>query len=231
MTVRDLGDDDYDVVVVGGGPAGLSAGVRCANEGIKTLLIEKDPILTAKKSWILPVSDKRKKILESLNINPSEFSDNYIDSAKVSVVQESGNKITWAQKFPDWMKGYFVNHTEFTRYMLSKAKDLRVKESIVTSAKRKDGFVDLTTSGGDKLRTKLVIDATGTGREVSAMLGRERNWRAVWVNYGCALQGISPGDIGLERHQFMFEFGFHEGDFYVFNPYPAGENAVRLRNG
>jgi Dehydrogenases (flavoproteins) len=42
--------EHYDVVVVGGGPAGLSAGVKCAENGVKTLIIEKDPIDTAKKS-------------------------------------------------------------------------------------------------------------------------------------------------------------------------------------
>jgi len=61
MTVRDLGDDDYDVVIVGGGPAGLSAGVRCANEGVKTLLIEKDPILKSRKSWVA-ASKKEEKL-------------------------------------------------------------------------------------------------------------------------------------------------------------------------
>jgi Dehydrogenases (flavoproteins) len=48
MTVRDLGDNNYEVVIVGGGPAGLSAGVRCANEGVKTLLVEATDILLPK---------------------------------------------------------------------------------------------------------------------------------------------------------------------------------------
>lgn len=218
--------EKHDVVVVGGGPAGLAAGVRCANEGVKTLLIERDPILTAKKSWILPVSNKRKRILESLDIDPSDFSDNYINSAKVSVIKNGENSISFDSLFPEWLKGYYVNHSKFTRYMLSKAKSLDVKEDRVIDAKRKDGWVDLILLNGEKLHARIVIDATGVGRSISTMLGREINWRAVWVNYGTTIKGVNPKDIGIGEHQFMFEFGFHEGDFYVFNPYPVNEDTV-----
>jgi len=84
MTVRDLGDDDYDVVVVGGGPAGLSAGVRCANEGVKTLLIEKDPILTAKKSWSLGSRKGIKKVKE-WGVDIEEITENRINKGFLSI--------------------------------------------------------------------------------------------------------------------------------------------------
>ena len=35
----------YDVVVIGGGPAGMSASVECSKNGLKTLLIERNPFL------------------------------------------------------------------------------------------------------------------------------------------------------------------------------------------
>ena len=36
---------NFDVVVVGGGPAGMSASVECSKNGMKTLLIERNPFL------------------------------------------------------------------------------------------------------------------------------------------------------------------------------------------
>ena len=33
---------DYDVVVIGGGPAGMGAGLESAKTGAKTLIIERD---------------------------------------------------------------------------------------------------------------------------------------------------------------------------------------------
>ena len=33
---------NYDVVIIGGGPAGMGAGIECAKTGAKTLIIERD---------------------------------------------------------------------------------------------------------------------------------------------------------------------------------------------
>ena len=33
---------NYDVVIVGGGPAGMGAGIECAKTGAKTLIIERE---------------------------------------------------------------------------------------------------------------------------------------------------------------------------------------------
>jgi len=33
--------DNYDVIVVGGGPAGYPCAIRCAQYGLKTALVEK----------------------------------------------------------------------------------------------------------------------------------------------------------------------------------------------
>ena len=41
-------EDTWDVVVVGGGPAGMIAAARAAERGCRTLLIEKNPILGKK---------------------------------------------------------------------------------------------------------------------------------------------------------------------------------------
>ncbi|MFO8041943.1 MAG: aminoacetone oxidase family FAD-binding enzyme [Alkalispirochaeta sp.] len=45
---QDLGGERWDVVVVGGGPAGMIAAARAAEHGCRTLLIEKNPTLGKK---------------------------------------------------------------------------------------------------------------------------------------------------------------------------------------
>jgi len=40
----ELQDDDYDLVVVGAGPAGLAAAVYGSSEGLRTLVIERESI-------------------------------------------------------------------------------------------------------------------------------------------------------------------------------------------
>ena len=36
--------EEYDVVIIGGGPAGLTAGIYCGRARLKTLIIEKSLI-------------------------------------------------------------------------------------------------------------------------------------------------------------------------------------------
>jgi len=87
MTVRDLGDNDYDVVIVGGGPAGLSAGVRCANEGVKTLLVEATDILLPKRSWLVESIAGVEK-LKTLGIDETEIATNYVDQIRLTSIHD-----------------------------------------------------------------------------------------------------------------------------------------------
>ena len=87
MTVRDLGDNDYDVVIVGGGPAGLSAGMRCSNEGVKTLLVEATDILLPKRSWLVESIAGVEK-LKTLGIDETEIATNYVDQIRLTSIHD-----------------------------------------------------------------------------------------------------------------------------------------------
>jgi menaquinone-9 beta-reductase len=58
---------DFDVIIVGGGPVGLSAGIQLARQNIRTLILEKEkfPIDKACGEGIMPTG---KKILDRLGI-------------------------------------------------------------------------------------------------------------------------------------------------------------------
>jgi len=63
--------DDYDIIVVGGGPAGCGAAFAAAREGAKTLLIEATGCLGGMGTGGLvptfcPFSDKEKVIYKGL---------------------------------------------------------------------------------------------------------------------------------------------------------------------
>ena len=60
--------DKFDIVVIGGGPAGMMAAGRAAEMGAKVVLIEKNPSLGRK----LLITGKGR-----CNITQAQFSDNY----------------------------------------------------------------------------------------------------------------------------------------------------------
>ena len=226
MTVRDLGDDDYDVVVVGGGPAGMSAGVRCANEGVRTLLVEKDTLSANKRAWIVAVTKKREKIFSSMDINLSEIVDNSITSVRLSA-EYPGEDVLTLKGSVD-LAGHYIHQDKLNKYMINKSPSLAVKERVrVVDCKRKNGGVIVKLSNNEVVAAKILIDASGALREPSRMLGRELNMRAMHVGYGYTISGINPIDAGLDdSHTFMFRFDFGSNKLYIYWPYPAGERSV-----
>ena len=55
---------DFDVIVVGGGPAGSVAAKKCAEHGLKTLLVEKRKLPREKVCSAVIVSSMAKTIIE-----------------------------------------------------------------------------------------------------------------------------------------------------------------------
>ncbi len=211
MTVRDLGDDDYDVVVVGGGPAGLSAGVRCANEGAKTLLIERDPILTAKKSWALG-SRRGIRMVKEWGVDIEEITENRINKGFLCVSYPYTTKKI--RKMDDYFStgnnvAHFVWQDKLTKMVLGLTDKLEIKDKTsVVDAKRKNGKVEIKTSDGKFYRSKILIDASGTTREPSRMLGRNFNTKIMWTGYGYVLQGENIAEkFGVDPKSFYADFG------------------------
>jgi electron transfer flavoprotein-quinone oxidoreductase len=198
----------YDVVVVGGGPAGLSAGVRCANEGIKTLIIEKDPIDLAKKALVtfqqaIDAWDLKNCVvakIRGLNFN-SVF----------------GGGTGKASKYA----GYVIDQHLFNKEMISKVDVTLWDKTKVTNAKKKNGKVILQTEGvkKEKVEAPLVIDATGSFSSVARMLGKKVNLKMGFVGYGVKLQPSNKESLlsyfGLDEET----VGFWGGSYRKFHGY------------
>ncbi len=198
MTVRDLGDDEYDVVVVGGGPAGLSAGVRCANEGIKTLLIERDSILTAKKTWVAANVKGRKKVKEwGIDID-NEIGDLPCYGANLVAKYPDGKRGASASGEISYPAGYSVDQTKLAKHLLNMSDKLEIKDKTAVVDAKNNGKVILKLSNNEIVKGKILIDASGTTREPSRMLGRGWNVDTMWTTYGWALKGRHYRDFGCE---------------------------------
>jgi digeranylgeranylglycerophospholipid reductase len=200
-------DNEYDVIVVGGGPAGLSAGVRCANEGIKVLLIERDPILTAKKSWMLGSGEGRNKAKKLGIIDVAEIGCHEIRAATLECKHPSGKGVRTKGRSSE-LASITVEQNRLTQYMLDKAPKLSIKDKTsVIGAKRSEHRVSLKLSDGELIKGKIIIDASGGTRELSRMLGRKFNQEAVWICYGYTIKGIKVKEFGVDPDEYAWIWG------------------------
>jgi len=143
MTVRDLGEDDYDVVVVGGGPAGLAAGVRCANEGVKTLLVEKNAILTPTISWLAEAREGIEK-LRKIGVEVKDIAIDYMDTLRLITRSAHGDKAEGAISSKGYdllgekdVACYCVNDHDVEGALLKLTDKLEIKDRKRRSRSRK----------------------------------------------------------------------------------------------
>ncbi len=152
---------DYDVIVVGGGPAGSSAGRVCAQAGLKTLLIEKERF-------------PRYKVCGGcLSVKASRFLD--FDLRPVIENTITGARITYTPEDPLLLEssepiGFMVMRDRFDHLLVEKAmeKGTEVLEGEkVLRVRETDSVLEVELEKGWKLRCEYLIGADGPGSVVS----------------------------------------------------------------
>jgi len=107
-----------------------------------------------------------------------------------------GNKGSLALTKP---AGYSVNQTKLNKHLLEQTDKLDIKEKTsVIGTKRSNGRVVIELSNGEVIKAAVLIDASGTLREPSRMLGRKWNVDTMYTCYGELLKGKHYRDFGCE---------------------------------
>lgn len=152
-------DDQWDVIVTGGGPAGCAAAVSAAREGAKTLLIEATGCLGGMgtsglvPAWT-PFWDGERIIYRGI-------AEKVFYESKKGVPFEPKDKLDWVAINPEWLKLVYdrmladanVETLFFSRLASVQMKNDNEVEAIVVSNK----------SGLTAYRSKIYIDCTGDG--------------------------------------------------------------------
>lgn len=189
--------DGYDVIVAGGGPAGIAAAVSAAREGAKTLLIEATGALGGMSTnglvpaWC-PYSDKEKIIYRGL-------AERIFNASKAQTPFVDPGKLDWVPINPEAMKVIYDDLCEeFGVEVLF--------GTVLCDAEAENGkvrsLVVVNKEGLSAYKAKVYVDCTGDA-DLSAFAGAE------------VLKGIEGDESILQPATYCFSLGGVNDDAYV----------------
>ncbi len=157
--------EEYDVIVVGGGPAGLTASISAAKTGASTLLLERQSLIAALK----PCGEATSRYtFETVGLKPEPpFVLYKVDRALVYAPNLNFIEIKDV--------GYAIDKTSVLQGLAVKAAEagakIRVREEVKGVKRTEEGMLVLTDRG--KYRAKVVIGADGVSSVVARSLGMD----------------------------------------------------------
>ncbi len=213
---------DYDIVIVGGGPAGLSAGWSAAKKGAKVAILEREEAIgqnvrTSGVTWI--------KEANSFGI-PSE----YYNPIKNYVFYSPNNVIVKKSKEPEVAVLDVRKTYQFLAYQAADAGAeifLRTNVNDIIAQDGKLKGVKATSQKEDMIfHSEVVIDASGFYSVVGKAAGLASQWKrfGAGAEYEAYVEKIEPDTWYLMVGQNYSPAGYA----WIF---PLGKNKARIGVG
>jgi digeranylgeranylglycerophospholipid reductase len=210
---------NYDVVVVGAGPAGSSAAFSAAKSGMRVALVEKEEVVaqTVRTSGVTWMDSVEEFGIPKHCYNPIK---NYVFCSP-------NNEATIRSSVP---KAAVLDVRKTYRWLAEKAQRQEVElflNTAVVGATRKSSGILLSTSNEDiEFSSKIVIDASGFQTVVAKSLGLVSQWRrfGAGAEYEVEAETVDPDTWYLMVGQQYSPAGYA----WIF---PLGKNIVRIGVG
>lgn len=152
----------FDVIVVGGGPAGVAAAKASARTGAKTLLLERNPAIMAVKPCGQAVSAHT---FQTAGVKPT--SSIILNQVSARIYAPNGRSV----KIPD--TGYLVNKTLLLQEIAAQAAEcgaeIHVNEQFLSLVRKENGLIVKTPKA--EYECSALIGADGYNSKVAKALG------------------------------------------------------------
>ena len=213
----------YDLVIVGGGPAGSSVAYEAAKNGIKVALLEKEETIaqsvrTSGVTWIQ-------------NIKEFGIPDDCYNPIKNYSFCSPNNEVTIRDTIP---QAAVLDVRKTYRWLAEQAKnegaDIFLKTNINNVIKNKDGDivgVSGTNKEGDVIfHSKVIVDASGFSSTVSKAMG----FVTQWARFGAGAEyEVKAENVDQETWWLMVGQKYSPAGYaWIF---PVGKNIVRIGVG
>jgi len=214
---------DYDLVIVGGGPAGSSAAFAAAKKGIKVALLEKEnsiaeTVRTSGVTWIQ-------------NIKEFGIPDDCFNPIKNFSFCSPNNEVTISDTVP---RAAVLDVRKTYRWLANEAEqlgaDIFVKMNIKNVIKNENGDIigvsGVGPNGETTFHSKVVIDATGFPSTICKAMGFAPQWErfGAGAEYEMKAEYVDSDTWWLMVGQQYSPAGYA----WIF---PLGDNIVRIGVG
>ncbi|GAB4371175.1 MAG: digeranylgeranylglycerophospholipid reductase [Calditrichia bacterium] len=221
-------DERYDIIVVGAGPAGSMAAWQAARQGVRVLLLEKDPDIGTPVRCAEGVS---KPDLEELTEQPAPPHWIAAEIDKFRLFAPNGIPVSVNIN----LVGYILHRKQFDFDLAVKAANAGARVvtcANVTGVLRNEGKifgVEVNINGEPRqIRSRIVIAADGVESRVARWAGLDSTVRLKDMET-CAQFTLTNIDIDHHTCDFYFSRGFAPGGYaWVF---PKGKGMANVGLG
>lgn len=162
-----------DVIVVGGGPAGISAAITIARAGLRVILIERGRFSGAKNVFGGAIYTQPTKEIFPNFETEAPLERKNIEHKYAILGEEDSTVVSYKNKDAEF-SSYTVIRAKFDRWMAEEAKKsgvIVVEETVVKELVVEDDFVVGVKTELEEIHSKLVILADGVNSLLAKQIG------------------------------------------------------------